>query len=46
MRTDAELHNMIRDLQAYTRTSHESMFFWREIELILEALRIFINYGF
>lgn len=46
MRTDAEIHSMVRELQSLSSSAHDRMAFWREIELILEALRIFINYGF
>lgn len=46
MRTDAEIHKLTRDLIFYTATPHNRIGYWKEIELILEALRIFINYGF
>lgn len=46
MRTDAELHIFVRDLIKYTQTTHDAMFFGLEIELILEALRIYILYGY
>lgn len=44
MRTDAEIHELTRDLILYTATPHNRIRYWKEIELILEALRIFIFY--
>lgn len=46
MRTDAEIHSMVRELQSLSSSAHDRMAFWREIELILEALRLFIFYQY